>query len=274
MQNPLPAASGGSTTVGITFSYPPGAGISYSSPSKTMNIFSEPGFGNTKVYWNGYHLMAFANPGPDTAISNIISPDTGYQQNLNNYNGYVWENSYYWGWDSPAVNDYVAEGTFMYVSSSTHTPPLDNNQMPVFVTGSIAHYQNAGNGAWASTALYVTWAYNPQWFAYGAVFQNTGYTALTFTANTGSFTSLGGLGITLTNHGDPWARLYEVWVNNVQIDNHNIYVTSGSSTTFYYNIQNLISANAQVTLKIVITTYTTDYYWSVTSWMFADPSHT
>jgi len=273
LQNAQPPASGGYSTVGIAFSYPPGGSLSYTSPSKTMDIYTQPGFGNTKAYWNGYHLVAWLNPGPDTPISSIISPFTGYQQNLNMYNGYVWDNHFFYAWDQPAINDYVVQGTFLYVSSPTHTPPLDNNKMPVFVTGSIAHYQNQGSGAWTSTALWVTWAYDPQWILQEYVFRNTQWTPLTFYTNTNSFTTLGGLVIKLTNHQDPSGRIYRVWVNDVKIEDRVISVPSGSSVTFSYNIQSLISANAQVKLKILITTWDTGCYWTVTSWMFADPSH-
>lgn len=273
LASPTPAASGGSTTVGITFSYPPGCGVSYTAPSKTMNIFTQPGFGNTKVYWNGYHYYAFANGGPDTLISNIVKPWAGYQQNLNNYNGYVWENSFYWGWDYPADNDYTMEANFMYVSTSTHTPPLDNNLMPVFVTGAVTHYQS-GNFGWASTAYWVMWGYSPTWILQEYTFRNTQWNPLTFYTKTGSFTTLGGLVIKLTNHADPSSRIYRVWVNDVKIEDRVISVASGSSVTFSYNIQSLISANAQVKLTILITTWDTGCYWTVTSYMLADPSHT
>lgn len=271
LHSPQPTASGGYTTVGISFSYPSAVGgsISYTTASKIMDIYTEPGFGNTKVYCYGAHSVAWLDPGPDTPIKDIIKPYSGYQQDLLQYNGYVWNNNFFYGWEAPAINDYVVQATFNYISSPTHTPPLDNGLMPVFVMGSIAHYQ-IGFWTWATTAFWVMWAYSPQWVAQNYKFQNTGERVINFYVNTNTFVSLGGLVINLTNYGDPYSRYYRVWINDVKIDER---IIAGKSLTFKYNIQNIIAPNSQVKISIQITTWTNDWYWTLTSWMFADPWH-
>lgn len=171
------------------------------------------------------------------------------------------------------VNDYVVNPTLLYASSPTHTPPLDNGHMPVFITGSIAHFEGGIFDPWASTYLYITWVYDPQWIAQNYIFRNTGVVFKQFQKNTNSFVSLGGLVVKFTNHGDPNNEAYQIKVNGQFLDSRIISVPSGSSVTFYYNIQNRIAPNSLVTFSIQLTTIGNSYYWTLDSWMFADPWH-